>query len=40
MPLAGREVTLLTYDTGQSMRARMAGLPVLKFTKPLEEEPA
>jgi predicted ribonuclease YlaK len=27
-PLAGRQVTLLTYDTGQSTRARAAGLPV------------
>ena len=27
-PLAARPVTLLTYDTGQSMRARAAGMPV------------
>jgi rRNA-processing protein FCF1 len=31
--LAGRQVTLLTYDTGQSTRARAAGLPVKKLTK-------
>lgn len=33
-PLAGREVTLLTYDTGQSTRARSAGLRVHKLTPP------
>jgi PIN domain len=32
-PLAGRQVTLLTYDTGQSTRARAVGLPVKKLTK-------
>ena len=32
-PLAGRQVTLLTYDTGQSTRARAAGLPAKKLTK-------
>jgi len=32
-PLASRSVTLLTYDTGQSTRARAAGLPVKKLTK-------
>lgn len=31
----GREVTLLTFDTGQSMRARAAGLTVRKLSKPL-----
>ena len=40
MPSAGREVTLLTYDTGQSMGARMTRLPVHTFTKPLGKEPA
>jgi hypothetical protein len=30
--LAGREVTLLTYDTGPSTRARSAGPRVLKLT--------
>jgi len=30
-PLAGRDVTLLTYDIGQSTRARAAGLPVRKL---------
>lgn len=39
VPLAARKVTLLTYDTGQSMRARAAGLPVVKLTKPIGEEP-
>jgi len=35
--LAGREVTLLTYDTGQSTRARNAGLRVKKLAKPDDE---
>jgi PIN domain len=39
-PLAARPVTLLTYDTGQSMRARAAGIPAKKLTKPIGEEPA
>lgn len=39
-PLAGRDVTLLTYDTGQSTRARAAGLRVTKLTKTAESEPA
>jgi hypothetical protein len=39
-PLAGREVTLLTYDTGQSTRARAAGLRVNKLKSPAESEPA
>jgi hypothetical protein len=38
-PLIGRTVTLLTYDTGQSMRARNAGLRVNKLTKPIGDEP-
>jgi hypothetical protein len=38
-PLAARKVTLLTYDTGQSMRARMAGLPVVKLRKEIGKEP-
>jgi predicted ribonuclease YlaK len=37
--LAGRIVTLLTFDTSQSMRARAAGLGVLKFPKPIGDEP-
>lgn len=37
--LAGREVTLLTYDTGQSTRARAAGLTVIKLSKDLGSEP-
>jgi hypothetical protein len=38
-PLAGREVMLLTCDTGQSTRARSAGLRVLKLTRPIGDEP-
>jgi hypothetical protein len=38
-PLAGRDVTLVTYDTGQSTRARGAGLSVLKLTRPIGDEP-
>jgi hypothetical protein len=38
--LAGREVTLLTFDTGMSMRARQAGLRAEKLTKPVGDEPA
>ena len=37
--LADRKVTLLTYDTGQAMRARNAGLPVMKLRKEIGEEP-
>jgi hypothetical protein len=37
--LAGRKVTFLTYDTGQSTRARNAGLQVVKLSKDIEEEP-
>jgi hypothetical protein len=33
------DVTLVTYDTGQCMRARAAGLHVKKLSKPLGEEP-
>lgn len=32
-PLAGRQVTLLTYDTGQFTRARAAGLSARKLAK-------
>jgi hypothetical protein len=32
-PLAGRRVTLLTFDTGQSTRARSAGLEVRKLSQ-------
>jgi len=38
-PLADRKVTLLTYDTGQSMRARNAGLQAVKLSKDIGEEP-
>jgi hypothetical protein len=37
--LAERSVTLLTYDTGQSTRARNAGLTVLKLTEEIGPEP-
>lgn len=37
--LAGRSVRLLTYDTGQAMRARAAGLRVLKLRPVAETEP-
>lgn len=37
--LASRKVTLLTYDTGQSTKARNAGLAVVKLTKDIGEEP-
>ncbi|MGH3124112.1 MAG: hypothetical protein ACRDND_24260 [Streptosporangiaceae bacterium] len=36
--LAGREVTLVTYDTGQSTRARAAGLRVRKLNQPEKSE--
>jgi rRNA-processing protein FCF1 len=38
-PLADRKVTLLTYDTNQSMRARNVGLHVIKLSKGIGEEP-
>jgi predicted ribonuclease YlaK len=38
-PLTGRPVTLVTYDTGQTMRARSAGLPVRKLTVAIGDEP-
>ena len=38
-PLADRKVTLLTYDTGQSTRARNAGLQVIKLSQDIGEEP-
>ena len=38
-PLADRKVTLLTYDSGQSTRARNAGLHVIKLSQDIEEEP-
>ena len=37
--LAGIPVTLVTFDTGQSTRARHVGLRVIKLSKPLGEEP-
>ncbi|MEV6369778.1 PIN domain-containing protein [Micromonospora musae] len=38
-PLAGRQVTMVTYDTGMAMRARAAGLEVVKLKQQLGEEP-
>ena len=32
--LAGQRVTMITYDTGQSTRARVAGLKVIKIPQP------
>ena len=38
--LAGQRVTMITYDTGQSTRARVAGLTVKKISQPPEgDEP-
>lgn len=37
--LAGRAVTLVTFDTRQSTRARAAGLAVNKLAKPIGDEP-
>jgi len=37
--IAGRPVRLLTYDTGQAMRGRAAGLHVRKLRPPVESEP-
>jgi hypothetical protein len=39
-PLADRKVVLLTYDTGQSTRARNAGLQVVKLRTEIGEKPA
>jgi hypothetical protein len=38
-PLAARNVTLVTYDTGQSTRGRTAGFRRSKLDKPAEPEP-
>ncbi|MFJ5886898.1 PIN domain-containing protein [Streptomyces californicus] len=38
--LAGSPVTLITYDTGQSMRGRAAGLKVCKLRQDPGEDPA
>jgi hypothetical protein len=37
--LAGSPVTLLTYDTSQSFKARAAGLPVRRLAMPTEVDP-
>lgn len=36
---ANQQVILVTYDTGQAMRARAAGLRTVKLQKSLEDEP-
>jgi hypothetical protein len=36
--LAGRPITFITFDTGQSTRARMAGLQVVKLQQPLSDQ--
>jgi hypothetical protein len=36
--VAGRSVPLLTYDTGQSTRARAAGLTVIKVPHPVDAD--
>ncbi len=36
-PLADRKVTLLTYDTSQSTRARNAGLRIVKLSQDVGE---
>jgi hypothetical protein len=38
-PLAGQPITLLTFDTNQTTRARKAGLAVRKLTKDIGPEP-
>jgi predicted ribonuclease YlaK len=38
--LAARPITLITYDTGQSMRARHAGLDAIKLPGEVESEEA
>jgi rRNA-processing protein FCF1 len=38
-PLAARNIWLVTYDTGQSMRARSQGLKAVKLRQPLGDEP-
>lgn len=36
--LAGRQITLVTYDTGQALRAALAGLDVLRLPSTAESE--
>jgi rRNA-processing protein FCF1 len=38
--LTSGPITLVTYDTGQSTRARLAGLPVIKLDIPAGDEPS
>lgn len=37
--LSGRAVTVLTYDTGQATRSRVAGLRDVKLSTPVGDEP-
>jgi len=37
--LAGRKITLVTYDTGQALRAGLAGLDPLRLQPAVEREP-
>jgi len=37
--IAGRPLTLITYDTSQSFKARAAGLRVIRLPMPIESEP-
>lgn len=37
--LAGRKITLVTYDTGQALRAGLAGLHPLRVPNAIEQEP-
>ena len=37
--LAGRPITLVTYDTNQALQALTAGLRALRLRDPVEDEP-
>jgi hypothetical protein len=38
-PIIGQQITVVTFDTGQAMRARLAGLDVRKLELPRRNEP-
>jgi hypothetical protein len=38
-PIIGQQITIVTFDTGQAMRARLAGLDVSKLELPRGSEP-
>ena len=40
VPLAGRSMTVITYDSGMAFRARAAGLEAVRLEQPKEPEPA